>query len=175
MALWDLSFTNVFCIDCLNELPIRAHHCLLYQCSVSRKSHYWSGLAWSTSYSLVWTYQFRNVHVFSGYSVQSHLSGRSMEWNFKVPWWEGCLNERWGQLLAASDSLLMNSTLLWQKWKAIINSRPPSYISSNDLEEPLTRSHLLMARQVLRMPVSLLVQMMRITSLNQPQLSQWRD
>ena len=34
----------------------------------------------------------------------------------------------------------------------ILNSRPLSYVSTEDLEEPLTPSHLLMGRRVLSLP-----------------------
>ena len=39
--------------------------------------------------------------------------------------------------------------------EAIINSRPLSYVSSDDTEEPLTPSHLLVGRIILRLPDNL--------------------
>ena len=36
--------------------------------------------------------------------------------------------------------------------EAIINSRPLSYVAPDDLEEPLTPSHLLVGRRVLSLP-----------------------
>ena len=36
--------------------------------------------------------------------------------------------------------------------EAVINSRPLSYISANDVEEPLTSSHLLVGRRILNLP-----------------------
>ena len=38
----------------------------------------------------------------------------------------------------------------------VINSRPLSYVSSDDLEEPLTPSHLLVGRRLLNLPDDLL-------------------
>ena len=38
---------------------------------------------------------------------------------------------------------------------SIINSRPLSYLTSSDLEEPLTPSHLLIGRRVLSLPDNL--------------------
>ena len=39
--------------------------------------------------------------------------------------------------------------------EAIINSRPLSYVSSDDTEEPLTPSHLLVGRRILSLPDNL--------------------
>ena len=41
------------------------------------------------------------------------------------------------------------------KVEPIINSRPLTYVSARDLEEPLTLSHLLMGRRVLSLPDNL--------------------
>ena len=41
------------------------------------------------------------------------------------------------------------------KVEPIINSRPLTYVSVRDLEEPLTLSHLLMGRRVLSLPDNL--------------------
>lgn len=100
--------------------------------------------------------------LFKEEAVQNHLSGRSIEWIFnieKAPWWGGafermvrstkrCLRKMIGRTRLSLDELY---TILTEV-EAIINSRPLSYISANDLEEPLTPSHLLMGRRVLSMP-----------------------
>ena len=39
--------------------------------------------------------------------------------------------------------------------EAIVNSRPLSYVTSDDIEEPLTPSHLLVGRRVLSLPDNL--------------------
>ena len=39
--------------------------------------------------------------------------------------------------------------------EAILNSRPLSYVSSGDTEEPLTPSHLLVGRRILSLPDNL--------------------
>lgn len=100
--------------------------------------------------------------VFKEEDVQNHLSGRGIEWIFnieKAPWWGGayermvrstkrCLRKMVGRSRLSLDELYTALTEV----ESIINSRPLSYISSNDLEEPLTPSHLLMGRRVLSMP-----------------------
>ena len=106
--------------------------------------------------------------VFKEDIVQGHLSGRGVEWIFnleKAPWWGGsfermvkstkrCLRKMVGRAKFTLDEL--NTALT--EVESILNSRPLSYISSSDLEEPLTPSHLLMGRRVLNMPDQLGVQ-----------------
>ena len=95
-------------------------------------------------------------------AVQGHLSGRGVEWIFnveKAPWWGGafermvqstkrCLRKMIGRARFSLDELYTALTEV----ESILNSRPLSYVSSGDLEEPLTPSHLLMGRRVLSMP-----------------------
>ena len=85
--------------------------------------------------------------------MQDHLSQRRADLTFnveKAPWWGGvfeclvrstkrCLKKMVGRSRLSLDEL---NTVLAEV-EAIINSRPLSYISSDDLEEPLTPSHLL--------------------------------
>ena len=77
----------------------------------------------------------------------------------KAPWWGGfferlvqsvkqCLKKSVGRARLSYDKL---STLLIEI-EAIINSRPLSYLSSEDLEEPLTPSHLLTSHRILSLP-----------------------
>jgi len=85
-----------------------------------------------------------------------------VEWTFnleKAPWWGGiferllqsvkrCLRKIIGQARFSYDEL--NTALI--EVEGIINSRPQTYISSDDLEEPLTPSHLLVGRRLLSLP-----------------------
>ena len=50
---------------------------------------------------------------------------------------------------------MMRCILLLLRFEAIINSRPLSYVSSDDIEEPLTPSHLLVGRRILSLPDNL--------------------
>ena len=100
--------------------------------------------------------------VFKDDAVTDHLAERVCEWTFNVeraPWWGGafermvqstkrCLRKMVGQASLNYDELLTAVTEI----ESIINSRPLSYISAGDTEEPLTPSHLLIGRRVLNLP-----------------------
>ena len=77
----------------------------------------------------------------------------------KAPWSGGffermiqsvkrCLQKTIGRAKLSYDELLTALTEV----EAIVNSRPLSYLSSEDLKEPLTPSHLLNGRRVLSLP-----------------------
>lgn len=100
--------------------------------------------------------------VFKDGSVQEHLTGIGITWQFNVeraPWWGGafermvrstkrCLRKLIGRAQFSHDEL---STAL-AEIEAVINSRPLSYLSSDDVEEPLTPSHLIVGRRILNLP-----------------------
>ena len=97
--------------------------------------------------------------------VQQYLAGVGVDWVFNLersPWWGGvfermvrntkrCLKKMIGQARLTYDELLTAVTEV----EAIVNSRPLSFISSDDLEEPLTPSHLLIGRRALSLPDNL--------------------
>ena len=90
-------------------------------------------------------------------AVSKHLAGVSVEWYHnlkKEPWWGGlferligmtkrCLRKAIGRAKFTYDELLMAVT----KIEAILNSRPLPYVSSGDLEEPLTPFYLINGRR----------------------------
>ena len=94
--------------------------------------------------------------------VQRYLVGVGVEWQFnleKAPWWGGifkrivksikrCLRKKVGRARLNYDELLTAMTEV----ESIINSRLLSYISSDDLEEPLTPSHFFTGRKILGFP-----------------------
>ena len=88
-----------------------------------------------------------------------------MEWSFnleKAPWWGGlferlirsvkrCLRKTVGQAKFSYDE--MHTAIV--EIEGIINSRPLSYLNSDDTEEPLTPSHLLVGHRLLSLPDNL--------------------
>ena len=103
--------------------------------------------------------------ILSHEDVAQHLSGLRIEWTFNIeraPWWGGvfermikstktCLRKTIGRAKLSHDELLTAVTEV----EMIVNSRPISYVSPDDIEEPLTPSHLLMGRRVLSLPDNL--------------------
>ncbi len=95
-------------------------------------------------------------------AVCDYLAGRGVDWLYnieKAPWWGGafermvkstkrCLRKMVGRSRLSLDELLMALVEI----ESIVNSRPQSYVSSDDREEPLTPSHLLIGRRVLSLP-----------------------
>ena len=85
-----------------------------------------------------------------------------LKWNFnleRAPWWGGlfermvqstkkCLRKTIGSAKLTYDELLTALTEV----EGILNSRLLTYISSDDVEEPLTPSHLLTGFRVLNLP-----------------------
>lgn len=94
--------------------------------------------------------------------VQEYLTGLRVKWVFnlpRAPWWGGvferliksvkrCLRKTLGQAKLSYDEL---STALTEV-EAVINSRPLSYVCSDDIEQPLTPSHLLVGRRIMDFP-----------------------
>ena len=100
--------------------------------------------------------------IMSSREVTKHLAGLRVEWVFNIeraPWWGGifermvqstkhCLRKVIGRARLKYEELL---TVIIEV-EAIVNSRPLSYVSPNDLEELLTPSHLLVGRRLTSLP-----------------------
>ena len=94
-----------------------------------------------------------------------HPAGMGIKWTFnlpRAPWWGGvfermirmtkrCLKKIVGRARLTLDELI---TLITEV-EGVINSRPLSYVSCDDIEEPLTPAHLLCGRRLLNLPDSL--------------------
>ena len=94
--------------------------------------------------------------------VVAQLAERRVEWTFNIeraPWWGGvferlvhstkrCLRKMIGKTKLRHDEL---RTLLVEV-EAIVNSWPLTFVSPNNLEEPLTPSHLLTGCRLLSLP-----------------------
>ena len=59
-----------------------------------------------------------------------------------------CLRKSIGRAKLSLDKLATTLTEV----EAVLNSRPLTYLSTDDLEEPLTPSHFLVGRRLLDMP-----------------------
>lgn len=100
--------------------------------------------------------------VFKDNVVQEHLVGQASEWLFnleRAPWWGGafermvrctkrCLRKMVGRANFSYDELLTAITEI----ESVFNSRPLSYVSASDQDEPVTPSHLMIGRRVLNLP-----------------------
>ncbi len=100
--------------------------------------------------------------IFKDQTVIDHLSTLGTEWQFnieKAPWWGGvferlvkstkrCLRKYIGQAKFSLDEL--HTAVV--EVESIINLRPLTYLSSSDLEEPLTPSHLIAGKRVVNLP-----------------------
>ena len=94
--------------------------------------------------------------------VERHFLDLRIQWTFileKAPWWGGfyerliqsmkrCLRKAIGKARMDYDELV---TVLVEV-EATLNSCPISYLPSEDMEEPLTPSHLLMGRRLCSLP-----------------------
>ena len=103
--------------------------------------------------------------VFKDGSVQEYLTGLGVTWKFnleRAQWWAGaskrmvrstkcCLKK-----LTGRDHFSLNElTTALAEIEAVLNSRPLSYISGRDMEEPITPSHLVIGCQILNLPDNL--------------------
>ena len=100
--------------------------------------------------------------VFKDGEVKEYLTGLGTDWIFNVeraPWWGGafermvkstkrCLRKLIGRAQFSLDELV---TVL-AEIESVINSRPLTYVSAGDMEEPLTPSHLIVGRRILNLP-----------------------
>ena len=100
--------------------------------------------------------------VFKDGTVQTYLSERGITWQFNVeraPWWGGaferivrstkrCLRKLIGRAHFSHEELTTTLTEI----EAVLNSRPLSYVSGEDIDEPITPSHLIVGRRLLSLP-----------------------
>ena len=97
-------------------------------------------------------------------SVIKYFAQERITWSYnlvKVPWWGGfyerlvkslkrCLEKTIGRAKLSYDELVN----VVAEAKMILNCRPILYVSSEDLEEPLTPAHLVIGRRISALPVA---------------------
>ena len=100
--------------------------------------------------------------VFKDGTVKEYLTGLGVQWIFNVeraPWWGGaferlvrstkrCLRKLIGRAQFSFDELVTTLAEI----ESVVNSRPLTYISADDTEEPLTPSHLIVGRRIFNLP-----------------------
>ena len=94
--------------------------------------------------------------------MKKYLAGVNMRWTFNIqraPWWgeffehmmqmlKSCLRKLIGQAKFSYEELLTGVAEV----KAILNSRPLTYLTTDDLDEPVTPSHLISGACLLSVP-----------------------
>ena len=94
--------------------------------------------------------------------IRDQLGGRGIQWKFiveKAPW-QGGMYERMvksakrclKKVIGRGSLTLEELMTLTVEVEAVLNSRPLSYISADDQEEPLTPSHLVTGNRILSLP-----------------------
>ena len=94
--------------------------------------------------------------------IEEFFAGVRVKWNFnleKAPWWGGFFERLVKSTKRCLKKIIGTTRLSYEELQtvlvevdAILNSRPLTYVSSEDLEEPLTPSHLLTGRRLISLP-----------------------
>ena len=94
--------------------------------------------------------------------VQDLLLNHKIKWRFNLelaPWWGGFFERMTRCVRRCLKKILKNAKLTYDELSTAVmevecelNSRPLTYVSSDDTEEPLTPSHRLTGRRVLSIP-----------------------
>ena len=93
--------------------------------------------------------------------VTKYFTSSNIKWSFileKAPWWGGrmiksvkrCLRKTLGNARLSYEELLTELIEV----ESILNSRPITYVSTEDCEEPVTPSHLMYGRRLLSLPIA---------------------
>ena len=94
--------------------------------------------------------------------MQSFLLNHKVKWKFnleRAPWWGGFFERMVRCVKRCLKKILKNAKLTYEELltvvveiECVLNSRPLTYVSSEDRVEPLTPSHLLTGRRLLSIP-----------------------
>ena len=100
-----------------------------------------------------------NAKTFKSQDIQQFVRGHGIEWKFNMPrspWWggffermvrctKGCLKKTLGSARLTYEEL----TTVLTEIESVLNSRPLTYVYEDEIEEPLTPSHLMLGRRLL--------------------------
>ena len=96
--------------------------------------------------------------------MKQYLSEKKVQWIFnleRAPWWGGLFERMVRSMKRCLKKTIGGAKLTYEKLmtvtvevEMILNSRPLSFVSSEDVDEPLTPSHLLHGRRLLNLPDS---------------------
>ena len=94
--------------------------------------------------------------------VKRYFSDHKIQWNFNVeksPWWGGVFERLIRSVKRCMKKVIGRATLTHEELltavieiEMILNSRPLSYVTQDDLDEPITPSHLLIGRRLTSLP-----------------------
>ena len=94
--------------------------------------------------------------------VKRHFAKEHMKWTFnleKAPWWGGVFERLVRSVKRCLKKTISGARLTYEELltvitevEMILNCRPLSYVSGEDIEEPLTPSHLLCGRRLMSLP-----------------------
>ena len=96
--------------------------------------------------------------LFNSPAVRRHLANEGVKWTFnleRAPWWGGYLERLVQSAKRCLKKILKKAKVTSEELveiEATLNSRPLTFVSSGEIEEPLTPYHLLCGRCLLAMP-----------------------
>ena len=94
--------------------------------------------------------------------VKKYMSGINIKWIFNIqraPWWGGFFERMIQMLKRCLRKLIRQAKFSYEELltgvaevEAILNSRPLTYLTTDDIDEPITPSHLISGVRLLSMP-----------------------
>ena len=96
--------------------------------------------------------------LFNSPTVRRHLANKGIKWTFnreRAPWWGGYFERLVQSVKRCLKKILKNAKVtrtVLVEIEATLNSRPLTFVSSGEIEEPLAPYHLLCGRRLLAMP-----------------------
>lgn len=100
--------------------------------------------------------------LFNSPAVRRHPANKGVKWTFnleRAPWWGGYFKRLVQSVKSCLKKILKNAKITSEEFQIILveieatlNSRPLTFVSSGEIEEPLAPYHLLCGRRLLAMP-----------------------